>query len=60
MSDKKKRGSALPHSEQNVASGTEQTGLMPTPPIDDSENKAYNEIYQMPGKSSKPQNKKGR
>lgn len=57
MSSKKNKGSVTPHSSQNVVSGTEQTGLMPTPPMDDGENSSYNEIYQMPGKN-KSQNKK--
>ena len=32
----------------NVVSGTECTGMVPTPPLDDDEANAYREIYDVP------------
>lgn len=32
----------------NVVSGTECTGMIPTPPLDDGETGAYREIYDVP------------
>lgn len=59
MSSKKNKEPLSQCGRQNVVSGTEQTGLMPTPPMNENENNSYNELYQMPGRD-KPQNKKNR